>query len=120
MKKTSLKIILVLILVLCTSVITFAAPRQDLGLLVPTGRKERAFDAYAASPFTLRRVIIYDNIEIMSVMSDSRVVLYSGPEVNESTVITSSNEGYINWNVPVSDYYTLTWTDTWGGGWYSY
>lgn len=120
MKKTKLTIILVLALVLCTGITAFAAPRSRPDTLVPTSLRERAFDAYAASPFTIKNVIIYDNIEITSVKSNSRIVLYSGPEVNESTVITSSNNGYINWYVPVSGYYTLTWTDTWGGGWYSY
>ena len=80
----------------------------------------KAFDAYASSPFTLDNVLIYDNIEITSVKKDARIVLYSGPEVDESTVITSSSQGYINYNVPVSGRYTLTCTDTWGGGWYSY
>lgn len=119
MKKARLTVILVLALVLCSGMTAFAAPRPRPDTLVPTGL-ERAFDAYAASPFTIKNVRIYDNIEIMSVKNDSRVVLYSGPEVNESTVITSSNSGYINWYVPVAGYYTLTWTDTWGGGWYSY
>ncbi|MFR5631496.1 MAG: hypothetical protein ACLUFH_00675 [Monoglobales bacterium] len=109
MKKNVLRIVIVLTLVLNMCFLAFAAER-----------KPRAFDAYAAPVFTLRNVIIYDNIEIMSARDDSRVVLYSGPEVNESTVITSSSQGYINWYVPTSGYYTLTWTDSWGGGWYSY
>ncbi len=109
MKKIGLRIIIVFTLALSLSITAFAADRQP-----------KAFDAYAAPVFTLNNVIIYDNIEIMSVKSDSRMVLYSGPEVNESAVITSSSQGYINWYVPVSGYYTLTWTDSWGGGWYSY
>lgn len=108
MKKSVLRIILVFALVLTTGMTAFA------------GRQPRGSGAYAAPEFTLHNVIIYDNIEIISVMTDARIVLYSGPEVNESTVITSSSKGHINWFVPVSTRYTLTWTDTWGGGWYWY
>lgn len=119
MKKSILRIILVLTLSLSTSITAFASRQPSTGTS-PTGRQTRGFDAYAAPVFTLRNVIIYDNIEIQSAMSDARIVLYSGPEVNEATVITSSSKGYINWYVPVSGRYSLTWTDTWGGGWYWY
>ena len=133
MKKTCLRIIIVLALTLSTTIMAFAEERKPKAFDAYAAqyyeqiqgkdgeeRKPKAFDAYAAPVFTLDNVIIYDNIEIMSVKSDARLVLYSGPEVDESTVITSSSQGYINWYVPVSGYYTLTWTDSWGGGWYSY
>ncbi len=103
MKKCIIGIILVFTLVLGTGITAFAE-----------------FGAYAAPVFTLRNVMLYDYIEIKSVMDNSRIVLYSGPEVNESTVITSSSRGHIIYNVTYPGRYTLTWTDTWGGGWYWY
>ena len=95
----------------------------NLGMSMTTFGSEiqpREFSSYAAPVFTIRNALIYDNIEIRSVRTNARVVLYSGPEVNESTVIMASSQGYIIYNVPVAARYTLTWTDSWGGGWYWY
>lgn len=109
MKKCMVGTILAFMLVLCMSVAVFGSQIQP-----------REYAAYAAPVFTIRNALIYDNIEINSARTNARVVLYSGPEVNESTVIMASSQGYINYYVPVSGRYTLTWTDSWGGGWYSY
>lgn len=121
MKKTILSIILATSF-LVSSVTAFADPYTSEEFGAPTDTYvTRAFDAYASKVFTLKNVLIYDYIEIASAHEpDARLVLYSGPEVNESTVIMSSNEGRIKYNVPVAGRYTLTWTDTWGGGWYWY